>query len=469
MPQAPTVAIPKRWPLVVSPENRADSTNKDARLVNCYMEKQEDGTYEICKRAGTARQSQPSGGAAAGRGMFNWLGDVYAVFGTTLYKNGVNIGTVNGAGGVYRFDSCLGATPKMQLGNGVKAYNYDSGAGLVLINDIDFPSAFCKGWAFIDGTSYVLRADAGLQGDDINTPTDWDPLNVIIAQISPDRGVALAKQLVYAIALKQWSAEVFYDAGNATGSPLGTVQGARVSYGCITAESVQDIDDVLLWASTNKSYSTQIIKLENLKAEIISTYPVERLLDGADFSSCYSFQFKNLGHRFYVLTLPTSNLTLVYDIDERHWHQWTDANENYFPFVAATYNASLSQPHLIQHATDGYIYQLDEALFTDEGSTITADIYTPNFDAGVSSRGKHLSQMKFIADKVVGSTLQVRCNDDDFDLDKWTNFRYVDLDRPVPVLDNCGTFETRAYNFRHQSATRFRMKAVELQLDLCTL
>lgn len=458
--------LPKRWPLVIAPENRASSTNKDARLVNCYMEKQENGEYFIYKRSGTTRSSQPSGGTATGRGMWNWLGDIYAVFGTTLYKNGVSLGTVNGAGGVYRFDSCLGATPKLQLGNGVKAYNYDAGAGLVLINDPDFPASFCKGWAYIDGTSYVLRPDAGIQGDDINTPVDWDPLNVIIAQISPDRGVAMAKQLVYAVAMKQWSSEVFYDAGNATGSPLGPVQGARVSFGCINADSVQSIDDILLWVCTNQSMSTQVIKLENLKAEIISTYAIERLLAQADLTACYTFQLKNVGHRFYVLTLTNNNLTLVYDLDEKRWHQWTDASGNYFPFVAATYN---STSHLLQHATDGYIYTMDETVFTDNGGIITVDIYTPNFDAGISSRGKMLSQMKFVSDKTPGSILKVRSNDNDYQVDAWSNFREVDLNQSVPLLDSEGTFEQRAYNFRHQKATGFRMQAVELQMQLCTL
>jgi hypothetical protein len=247
------------------------------------------------------------------------------------------------------------------------------------------------------------------------------------------------------------------------------VQGARVSFGCVAADSVQSIDDILIWVCTNQSASTQVVKLEGLKAEIISTYAVERLLDRSDFDPCYSFQFKNIGHRFYVLTVPDQNLTLAYDLDEKRWHQWTDSDGNYFPFVASTYDSSLGYHHLLQHATDGYIYQLDEAILTDNGAIITCDIYTPNFDAGVSSRGKMLSQMKFLCDKTPGSVLQVRSNDHDYQTDSWSNFRYVDLNQDVPLLDNEGTFERRAYNFRHAKATTFRMRAVELQMDLCTL
>ena len=467
MPQAQTVDLPKRLPLVITPENRDNTSVKDAKLVNCYMEKAGDGEYWLYKRSGLLYSSQPPGAAASGYGTYNWLGNIYTIFGATMYKDGVAlVGTLDTTNGVYRFDSCLGGTPKLIFGNGVKAYTYDSGAGIVQITDADFPASFCKGWSYIDGTTYVMTPSAAIQGDDINTPQTWDPLNTITAQISPDRGVALAKQLVYVIALKQWSTEVFYDAGNATGSPLGPVQGARASYGCVSADSVQSIDDILIWACTNQSSAAQIVKMEGLKVQIVSTDPIERLLDKADFTTTYSMQYKNIGHRLYILTLVNSNITLVYDLDENMWHQWTDGNGDYFPFVSTTYDSS--RRHIFQHESNGKLYLADETYYTDAGDVITVDIVTPNFDGGTNRR-KQMTQMKFIADQVEGSELLVRKNDNDYKVGYWSNFRTVDLSKQQPVMSNCGTFVRRAYNFRHQKATFFRMKAIELQMDLGTL
>lgn len=159
MAQSPTVDVPKRLPLVITPENRSDSTAKDAKLINCYVEKQHDGEYWIFKRAGTLQSTQPSGGAATGYGMYNWLGDIYTIFGNKLYKNNTAItGTVNVAGGVYQFSSCLGATPKLIFGNGIKGYTYDATNGLVEITSTGFPASFVKGWAFLNGTTYVMGA-----------------------------------------------------------------------------------------------------------------------------------------------------------------------------------------------------------------------------------------------------------------------------------------------------------------------
>lgn len=468
MPQQPTVEIPKQLPLVLTPENRDASTAKDSKLVNAFSEKTPEGDYQIYKRPGLLRSSQPSGGAAVGRGMWYWRGDIYSIFGATLYKSGVAvIGTLNATNGLYRFDSCLGGTPKLQMGDGMKAYNYDAGAGLVQITDGDFPVAFVKGWAYLDGTTYVATAAAKIQGDAINDPTSWDPLNFLTAQIEPDMGVGLGKQLVYVVIFKQWSTEIFYDAGNATGSPLGAVQGAKVNYGCAHEGSIAEIDGIFLWISTNQAGNAQVMKMEGLKAEIISSDPVERLLDGVNFSTdtVWSFGFKD-AHRFYVVTMKTGNLTLVYDLDENMWTQWTDKEGNYFPIVSVVSDAALI--HYMQHESNGRIYTASMNYYTDDGDIITVDLVTPNFDGGTSRR-KQMKQMKFIADQVPGSVLQVRKNDNDYAVDKWSNFRYVDMSKELKMLSDCGTFVRRAHNFRHQSNTQFRMRAVEMQIDLGVL
>jgi hypothetical protein len=466
--QAKTVAAPPRLPLVISPENRGDSTAFDARLVNCYMEKRENEVW-IYERFGMDEHSRPSGGNATGRGMFVWRGNVYSIFGDTLYKDGVAVvGTVDTTNGVYRFDSCLGATPKMQLGNGVEAYNYDTSNGLVNISDADFPSSFCKGWAYLNATTYVARdTDGGIQGDDANTPTDWDPLNVIIAQIEPDINVALAKQLVYVIALKQWSGEVFYDAGNVSGSPLGRVEGSKFNWGCLSEDSPREIDGALAFLGATRNGQAEVVLLNNLKAEAISTKPIERLLNGGTFTNIFSWTIKYNGHRFYVLTLKDENLTLAYDLDEREWCQWTDVNGNYLPIVDSCVTTAGVQ--LLQHESNGRIYIASDSYATDDGDLIQVDIYTPNFDGGTRRR-KQMKILKVISDQKAGSILQCRYNDSDFAPLGWSNFRNFDLSQPDPQLPDWGTFVRRAHNFRHKSPVRMpRIMAVEPQIDIGTL
>ena len=473
MAQAPTVALPKRLPLVLQPENRDETTDKDAKLINGYMEKSTtQGEYFLFKRPGILQEGLTLAGA--GLGVYNWLGDIYRIQGPTIYKNDVIIaggapnGALNTAGGVYRFSSCLGATPSLQFGNGIATYNYN-GTTLTAISGANFPATGgVKGIVYLDGTSYVMNTEANIRGcTNLNDPTVWtDVLNTITAQIEPDGGVMLAKQLVYVIAFKQWTTEVFYDATNATGSPLSPVQGAKINYGCASADSVQEIDGVLFWVATNRSSAAQIAMVDGLKVQIVSTKAIERLLGEADFSSVCSFGIKYEGHRFYGVTFKNNNLTIVYDMTDGMWSQWTDVDGNYFKIVSNTYNTTLGR--ILQHESNGKVYLMDSAYYTDDGGIITTDLYTPNFDGGVRRR-KQLNMMKFIGDKTPGSYFQVRCNDYDYDQSKWTNFRKVDLGTTDPILSNCGSFQRRAHHFRHQCATRLRIQGIELQMDLGTL
>jgi len=374
--------------------------------------------------------------------------------------------------GVYRFDQNLGATPKLILGNGKKAYTYSVGTGLsadLHSIDSDYPAETVKGFAYLNGPLYVTQPQAVVWGSAVNSvdqPGDWDPLNFIRAQIEPDDAVFTSKQLVYVVVLKQWSTEYFFDAGNAVGSPLGPVQGMKVHYGCASADSVQKIDDVLIFLSVNQTASFQVSMLNQGSFKVVSTPPIDRLLKGIDTSIIYSWQIKLNGHSFYVITFKNSNLTLAYDIVQELWFQWTDPNGNYFPIVSSSYDSS--ERHILQHESDGRLYYMDSNIYKDLSYPIVVDIITPIFDGGTYRR-KFLNVMKFVADQQVGGVLQVRHNDDDYKPTKWSQWRNVDLSQKTPMLTKCGTFNKRAYQFRFTQDLPFRISAVELQYDVGTL
>lgn len=576
MPQIESMVLPPRLPLVVTTANRGRSFTKDSRLVNCFLETNKQGELWVYKRPGTVTGVTLSG---TGRGLNYWRGNVYSIFGNSLFRDGVVVGTLlDTTGGTYRFSAILGATPKMVFGNGKKTYTYGeivtkvtkittdpagpggtlpadeyfyvvtailpggetkksaevsiettgavstvtlewtsvSGAtgyriyrGLaantqttffdvgvvntftdvgaagtagtppttgasVLSNDlhsidVDFPAEVVKGIVYLDGFIFVMNVQGEIWGSSINSvdqPGDWSAVNFIAAQSEPDNGVYLAKQFVYVIAMGEWSTEVFFNAGNPTGSPLGRVDGSKLSFGCASAESVQEIDDRLFWISSTKSAAVQVSSLDQLNHSIISTDPIDRLLQSSNLSQANvsSTQLKIDGHSFYIITLRDINLTLAYDINEDEWQQWTDADSNYFKMMYYTYDAT--KRHLFQHESDGKIYYSSPAYKNDDGLLITVDIYAPIFDAQTKRR-KTLTRMDFVGDQETGSILQVRASDDDFQT--WNNFRRVDLSQPDPMLINEGTFTKRAYHFRHRANTPFRMQAVDVQYDIGTL
>lgn len=656
IPQASTTEKPARVPLVTTFTNRDESFNRDSRLVNCIAEKDlVTDEYWVEKRPGYG--SYPSGPfSGPGLGVCNWLGDVYAIFGDTIYKNGTSFATIDGSNGPYRFVQLRGSPETLVFGNGVIAYytdgssviqiplfapvtagsfeagssytilsqgttdytqcgagsnptgttkiyagsfvpgntyviqsmgsivvkwgvgvkkdyrtdfvysgaannhpgtvfvatnagdpyrtpsgltppngatttgyaydgpyigagttftatNEGSGTGTCALNatslksgytymilnagttdftlvgasantpgtvftasgpgtgtgtvyvQTSFPSEFCRGWAYLDGTLYVMNLDGAIYGSlNLDDPSQWDPLNKIYARVEPDRGVALAKQLVYVIALKEWTTEVFYDAGNPSpGSPLSPVLGAKAPYGCVSADSVQEIDDKLMWVSSNRTASPQIVLMEDLKVRVVSTPAIERVLDQADFSvGVLSWRIKHGGHRFYGVTIKDKNVTFVYDLDQNLWYQWTDENGNYWKIAGETFDDTPA--HVVQHESNGHLYTLegDYEYPSDDGVVVPVDIITINADMGIDRR-KVLNMMRFNADQHDGSILYVRVSDDDYQT--WSQWREVDLGHKRPILTKCGTFYRRAWWFRHYANTPFRIKTVDLQLD----
>lgn len=469
MPQFESVPLPPRLPLIVQAGNRNRTFNKDARLVNCYIETNDQGELWVFKRPGLLVNSVSPDGT--GQGAYFWRGNVYHITNGTIYKNNVTvIGGLDQTGGAYRWSETLGANPKLIFGNGVKTYTISTtdvvSADLHTI-DVDFPLTTVKGIVYLNGATYVMNSAGEIWGSAINSvdqPGDWTALNFIAAQAEPDPGVYLAKQLVYVIAFGTWSTEVFYDAGNPTGSPLAPVQGSKLSYGCAAADSVQSIDDRLFWISATRSAGVQVSMMDQLNHQVISTDPIDRLIQASNLTNIASTQLKIDGHSFYILTLRDINLTVVYDIAEGTWHQWTDTNGNYFKMMYYTYDSS--HRHIFQHESDGDTYFANSSYYNDNGTKIIVDVYTPNFDANTVRR-KQMAMVRFVGDQETGSLLYVRSSDDDYKT--WSNFRMVDLSQKVPMLINEGTFERRAYHLRHYANTPLRLQALDVQYDVGTL
>lgn len=429
---------------------------KDSRLYNGFAEKAQMGGDEVWvyKRPGLFPLATWASGQA-GRGVFNWKEDIYAVFGGTLYKNAVAKGSVD-PNGVYTFTACLGAVPQLFLKNTAFAYVYDDGGGLIAVSSGDYPGTTVPGCVYLDGTTYVCDPTSHIQGDDFNDQTTWDPLNVILAQIEPDEAIAIAKQLVYVVVLKKISTEVFYDAGNATGSPLAPVQGSKMNWGCRAAGTVCDVGGDLMWVGTTRLGSIKVLHVASVKGEVISTPPVEKALAPLDYSVAWAWAMDVAGHRFYVVTLPNSNLTLVFDLTAATWYIWTDAAGNYLPIVSSSFD-SVARP-ILQHATNGKLYSASLSTHADDGVPFPFTLYTENWDGG-QRINKTNASTEIAADRVATS-LGVAWSDDDYQT--FTTPQQVSLDQERPMLQDGSTFRRRAYKLTNQDSTALRIKALLL-------
>lgn len=443
--------------------SRNGSLLLDARLINGIAEKVEEPAKEgqegvwVSRRPGLS-PPRSTFGVGTGRGIFRWRDDTYSIFGPTLFKNGVSVGTVVDAE-KYTFTACLGATPQLFLKNSTVAYVYDAGGGLVQVTDGDYPATTVPGCVYLDGTTYVYNSANNIYGSDFNDQLVWDPLNLIVAQIEPHIPRYLAKQLVYVVALKSASLEVFFDAGNATGSPLAPVQGSKSNLGCRHAGTVCDVGGDLVWVATASMGSVQVVLMSAVKVRPVSSPAVERVLSDRQYNAgCYSFSFMANGHSYYVLTLPTDNLTMVLDLESLAWYRWTDSDGNYLPIIAATHDNDGNA--LLQHAHNGTVHTIDIAYETDNGAFIPFDLYTANFDGG--SRVNKTCGMFELVGEQCDATMGVSWSDDDYQT--FTTEQMIGLSQERPMGQDGSTFRRRAYRVSCRTGGLFRLRALQLTL-----
>jgi hypothetical protein len=507
MPSAQTLSIPKRWPLVNRFQSRDIGTpiTRDARLINCFAELDpEDQEYYIYKRLGISPTplwtESPVGGSNAG-GLYTYVFPlsanhapfVISSIGAQYYAATAGTGTIVNIGpapsvgpftGFFSYFETINSNPQtvviQNLLGGV-IYTPSTNA-FVSITDVNFTAlALVPGWAYLDGWLFVMDVNGAIWGtQNQNNALVWSGTNKILASTQADQGMFIATQLTYVIAFKQWTTQPFYDAGNPVGSPLSPIPNAQIPYGCFSGFTVQKIDEILIWVTANRVPSAQVVIMENLSTKIISTPAIDRVLHAAIFlygsgggsGQIFSWVTKYSGHRWYGVTFTTLNITLVYDLDQKLWYIWSDPSGNMWPVAAMTYvpplgpgQGNIPGQHIIQHTTNGGIYTMDPAVYSDLGVLFPMDIYTPNFTGG-TQRSKSLNMLYFLADKVQGQLL-ARYSDDDYNT--WSNFRSIDLFDDRPLLDQDGSFYRRAYHFRYLTNNKLRIKSGDLQLDIGTL
>ena len=459
-----------RPPLLPLYDSRSGYGDIDAKLTNGFIEKDQGNGVWVNKRPGLVIYIVDAGASGIGLGCYYWTtrdsiiaitndGKVRESF-TTTVSSAANIS------GVYDFNQTMGTPSFLFFKNAAAAYTYSSAGVFAQVVDVNYPAATVPGSAYLDGTMYVMDQKGNIWGSKfLNNVTTWDALNVIIPQIEPDPPTALAKQLIYIVAFMRWTIEFFYDAANPVGTPLLPVQNAKLSMGCKDAQSIQMIADELFFVGSNRLPSSGgVFVISGLKLKTISTPAVDKFI-AANGGGSNSWQSRRGGHTYYGLSYGT--VSLVYDVTEGLWYFWKEANAA-LSIVASATNTRINQEYLQESTGNTFRYFADAGFgFATDSSTpgvtttIAVDIVTPNFDGGTRAK-KFLAKLRIIADQNSSGALKICWSDDDYKT--WSPWQTVNLQEDSPQLTQLGTFRKRAFWFRHESPTAFRMAPAEMEL-----
>lgn len=486
--QYESVAIPKRLPIVTVPNNRDGTFAKDSRLVNCYAEKdQTDGEYWVEKRPGYGPviASPVASGLNIGRGLYKWVPKTGAFSFFTVNNNRLSkllfdgttptlLGNVGTGPNLYTFETIRSTPLTAVLNDGANAYYTDGTTVTPMIGLPNFPTQIVKGWAYLDGTLYVMDINSNIYGStNIDDPTAWSALNVINARYGSGIPKALIRHKEYVVALKQTTTQFFFDNANPAGSPLSILRGATFDFGCLSADTVLNIDGETFWVTDSENGGAQVCRLTNGVPNIISTPAVERLLIGYTgvFDTITASSIKAGGHRFYTVSFRTNGLkefTLVYDLDEKLWMFWYNALQTAAWTIAQQAGLDGNGRELMQNYLTGQIHVIaeDYIFSNDNGTPARVDIITQDYDFG-TQRVKQCERMSFKADTVPFAQLLVAWSDDDYAT--FSAFQNVQLQEEEPFISGLGTFVNRSFDFRFGGDLKFRIKSTDIQLDIGTL
>ena len=341
----------------------------------------------------------------------------------------------------------------------------DQGAGGVLTASLNsFPTApYAPGAVTLD--NYVFVAQSGtnrIYNSKLGDPLTWGALDFLTFSQTIDTLVGICKHLNYLVAFGQNSTQFYYDAGNPVGSPLLPAQSYTSEVGCASYDSVVATNNTVLWIGTSKTNGRAVYLMDGVSPIRVSTNAVDKFLEASNLTGVYSYAYKFNGHTLYILTLQDTNVTLVYDLDEKMWYTWTSYLSNAENFFDPCFFAEINAvPFCLSHS-DGTLYYFDANVYQDSGQPIYCRTVTDIADNGSTHR-KFYGRLEIIGDKVAG-TMQISHSGNDYQ--SWSTPRSVDLSASRAQTYLGGSDRRRAWQFVCSDNVPLRLDSAEIDFRI---
>jgi hypothetical protein len=327
-----------------------------------------------------------------------------------------------------------------------------------------FPTSLVPGVAYLDTYVAVMTTEGRIYTSNSGDPTTWNALNYISSNSQPDAATGITSHLNYVVAFNQWSTQFFYDAGNTTGSPLLPNASANLEIGCANGNSIAKFEQTVVWVGQSNTAGKGVYLLNGITPNKISNQYIDKYLDADTCTNCVAYGIKYNGHSWYVLTLPDTDVTFVFDLDEKVWTFWSSVLNNTEQYFIADYATSLSGHTYLQDSVNGELYKLDQNTYKDADGVINFRLVSPLLDADTQYR-KMISRVEIIGDKV-DTLLRIRHTDNDYQ--NWSTYRNVNLIDTRPVLYQNGITRRRAYELFTNDNQFIRLSFMEMDIELGT-
>lgn len=459
-----------RIPLIGSFQNRQTDASKDQRFVNVFPEiiktESTDGKkVYLNKRAGVTTYSTPSA-AATGRGIYVYNSKVYTVWDNILYSDATPIQTINTSTGTVGWVETTGGTKYLMVVDGTDGWLINSVDTVARITDADFPTPHIPIPTYLDGYVFLIKSNSeSIYNCDLDAPASWDAANFIDSEMFPDTLVALARLNNQVLAFGTASSQFFYDAANAVQSPLGSNPAPALQIGCACPYAIHQNEKFCVFVGQSKTGGHAVYKIDGFEPKKISIEPIEKLLDAESTSlaSAKGYGVRIQGHYFYVLNLVSQSRTLVYDLEDGFWSEWSSNNSGSHIKFNYDYATELTGDMLIQHVSSGAVHKFSTTTYQDNSVDILCLIRTTKLDFDTMAN-KFFHSIYVVGDiNPSSTTMTVRWTNDDYQ--NWSATRTLTLNTNRAFTSQLGAARRRAFEFSFASNYPLRLEAMELRIN----
>lgn len=310
-------------PLPISTYRLSSPKASSARLLNCYIEpapKDSPKGRAILRRAPGIRPWTEVGDGPI-RGAAVMAGVLYVLSGSELYA-------INAQGVETQVTGTIPGSERVRMST--------NGSDLVIVRPFDnsgyetqgstvtqIADATFAGWGaadvdFLDGYLVFRRpASAQFFNSGLNAVT-FNGLDIATAEGRPDELVGLVVDHRELFLLGEESCELWYNAGNPTGSPFSRNPQGLLEIGCAASYSPGRFDNTVGWLANDRT----VRRLQGTTPQKISHFGIDAAIQRMDtVDDAFALTYSQEGHIFYALTFPMSGRTFVYDAATQEWHE----------------------------------------------------------------------------------------------------------------------------------------------------
>lgn len=334
------------------------------------------------------------------------------------------------------------------------------------VSDTDLPSGHLPKFVVLDGYVFIAKGNT-IYNSDVDTFDTWTSGNDIDCEMSADNIRLIFQNKNYLVAMGYNSTEIFWDAGNASGSPLSRNDSGFKSIGYISGYNKEG--DRHYFVGQDSRSNVAVYRMENFKVDKISNEVVNRSIQAtntgfttnAPAASAKATMLSVDGHTFYCLY--TTEITWVFDVEEHMWYEWRSSGGVFSPEAAWS---SFDGMQYIANNSSTTIDILSPIVYNDKGTNFTCS-YTTEDSLFNTVNWKTANRVSVVGDRyqTTGSSLlTIQWSDDDW-ANGPTGSADVNMFLNLPKTHRCGRFRNRSFRLLYTDNYPIRLKYLELEIN----